>query len=88
VAKKDHEDIFGRQIKAGETYFNKQYNAGFGQTLRVSRPSMEAMLMAVVLPNGYLEAVADDLIEERKDKMRAFMAKHEQRAAERALTKE
>lgn len=68
-AAKPHIDIFGQPVEEGEQYFSRVYG-GLTDRRIVSRRSMEAMLAAVMIPDGYMEQMADLLIKEETQKLR------------------
>lgn len=70
TARKEHTDIFGQTVKPNETYFSRDYSGTFGARLIVSRQSMDALLMALLIPHGYAEGMADLLIEEQAERFR------------------
>lgn len=69
-ANKEHEDIYGVRISAGETYFSLQVGAAFDAVRKVAMPSMEKMLYLFVAQNPRLERLADGAIQREQDEMR------------------
>ena len=77
AARKEHEDLFGDQIKVGENYFKKQYGAAYSSVLKLSRSSMERVLFAVVESSPYMSRLGDRLLEREMEEMREAAKKLE-----------
>lgn len=69
-ANKEHEDIYGVRISAGETYFSLQVGASFDALRKVAMPSMEKMLYLFLVQNPRLERLADGAIQREEEEIR------------------
>jgi hypothetical protein len=68
---KDHTDEFGEQIKKGDAYYKRRHGAGFDAMLKLSRGSMDKLLLAVIYTCPNAEAAADIILEEAAEQLRA-----------------
>lgn len=62
IAKKNHTDEFGSQIKCGDRYFRKPYGPSSESIMRFSRRSMESILFAVVATSPRIERLGDSAL--------------------------
>jgi hypothetical protein len=74
-ARKDHEDIFGVEIKRGEIYFKKQVGPAFGSVEKLSRVSMEKLLYLFVDQMPMVERIADQQIAAQEKEFREIANK-------------
>lgn len=69
-ARKNHEDEFGALIEGGEGYFSRDHGPAWGDQFKLSRRSMETILMIVLWGNGRGKAICEALQEQDMDRVR------------------
>jgi len=68
-ARKQHEDLFGEVIKAGEMYFKQQCGPAFHDVLKLSALSMERLCFVLFQSTVLLKPMARQLLEERRKRL-------------------
>lgn len=70
TARKEHEDLFGEAIGRSEVYFQRQIGVAWGDSLKLSRLSMERLLYAVFAGNQLLADLAREVGDIRQEALR------------------
>lgn len=63
---KGHTDQFGNKVKEGEVYYKRSYGMGYDDELKLSKASMQQILIALFSGNEPLCDFADEIIEQRQ----------------------
>lgn len=69
-ANKRHEDLFGDEVQPGQDYYVRQVEGGFGSVFKLSRPSLDRLLVALFFSSGGLYELAAKEAERRKEALR------------------
>lgn len=64
-ARKEHEDLFGEMVKPGDYYFKRKDGPAYGDVIKLSRLSMERLLVALFSGNFPLAQLAQENHEAR-----------------------
>lgn len=73
-AAKDHIDEFGGAVSEGEIYFTRDSGQGYTK-FKISRRSMEQMLMTFFHGNQFATRVANNLIEQHEVQLAACISR-------------
>jgi hypothetical protein len=70
TARKEHEDLFNVRVEPGDTYFRKDVaGLSYDSALKLSRPSMEKLLYAVIGVNPSLGTDLQELLDQKMKDM-------------------
>ncbi|MFC2037373.1 hypothetical protein ACFLYD_05310 [Chloroflexota bacterium] len=75
-ARKEHEDLFGELIQRDEVYFKRKIGVAWDDVLKLSRLSMERILLAIFADNAGLEDLAQKVNEIRRERLRETFRRH------------
>ena len=81
-ANKDHSDEFRDQITRGDIYFKRETGTGFGEGVKLSEKSMEALCCCLFFDNRQLTAIAEKLADQREKELEESMARVSRLVAE------
>lgn len=69
AARKNDEDFFGREIKQGDVYYQRQYGQAYDDTIQLSRKSMEDIIFCLFSGNVGLQSFTKSLKEKNIEQM-------------------
>ncbi|NWJ40044.1 MAG: hypothetical protein HXX12_03615 [Geothrix sp.] len=72
-ARKNHMDEFDNEVQRGEVYFTRDCGGAWNDKFKMSRKSMEIILMILFSENHRLNQISDHLLESEAQEMRAAM---------------